>query len=578
MARLPFSSLRGRLLLLIVLATVPALGLTLYTNLEERQRTVAQVQADALRLARVVSADHERLVEGARHLLVALARLPAVRDGDAAACTALFPDLLKQYPRYSNLGVADPGGAVFCSALPASGPITVADREYFRRASATRDFAVGEYQIGRITGRAAVNFGYPVLDDAGRPQAVVFAALDLAWLNQLAARARLPEGAALTVIDRRGTILVRYPDPAEWIGQSAPEAPMVKTILTQRGEGTADGPGLDGIPRLFAFAPLGGGTQEPAAYVSISIPTALAFADADRTLTRNLRWMALVGALALAAGALGGDLFILRRMHALIRTAKRLSAGDLAARTGLPYGPGELSDLARATDELAESLQQAHERMLVEDELRRQNEGILDISGVAARRVDLHPSALDVPQVIQGVAGRLRPLLNSKRQRLTLDLPDGPLAAWGDAERVAQILANLLSAAHHHTPAGGGIAVAARPEDGFVRVDVQAPGSEPVAEAPAHPFTGSLGGEPPALGADRTGLALAIVRSLVERHGGWTRVTSVPGQGATMSFTLPAAPRGVPTQAPATQAPALNTSAGPAGRARADHAGGADAV
>src|SRR6266508_6557990 len=107
MARLFFSSLRVRLLLLVLLAVIPALGLTLYTNLEERQLRKVQVQEQAMRLSRLVSADHERLIEDARRLLVTLTRLPAVRDRNPAACNALFADLLAQHSSYANLGVID---------------------------------------------------------------------------------------------------------------------------------------------------------------------------------------------------------------------------------------------------------------------------------------------------------------------------------------------------------------------------------------------------------------------------------------------------------------------------------------
>src|SRR6266545_6992399 len=113
-----FASVRVRLLLLVLLAVIPALGLTLYTNLEERQLRKTQVQEQAMRLSRLVSADHERLIEDARQLLVSLARLPAVRDRNPAACNALFGDLLTQQSSYANLAVIDADGNVFCSALP----------------------------------------------------------------------------------------------------------------------------------------------------------------------------------------------------------------------------------------------------------------------------------------------------------------------------------------------------------------------------------------------------------------------------------------------------------------------------
>ena len=150
---------------------------------------------------------------------MSLARLPAVRDRNRAACNALFTDLLTQQSSYANLGVVDGDGNVLCSALPITDPIYLGDRGYFRRAFETRDFAIGEYQVGRITGKAAVNFGYPVLDDAGQITAVVAVALDLDWLNELASEAELPPGTMLTVIDRNGAILSRYPDKGKWVGK-----------------------------------------------------------------------------------------------------------------------------------------------------------------------------------------------------------------------------------------------------------------------------------------------------------------------------------------------------------------------
>jgi PAS domain S-box-containing protein len=382
MRRWSFSSLRVRLLLLVLLAVVPALGLILYTASEQRRLAARTVQEQALRLAWTAATDHGQLTEGARQLLIALAQLPAVRGRDPAACSALFADLLKQYPRYANLAAVKPDGDTFCSALPLSGPVSAADRLYFRRAIETRDFAVGEYQIGRVTRKASINFGYPVLDEADRLQAVVVAALDLAWLNRLAAEARLPRNSTFTVIDRQGVILARYPDPEKWIGQFLPEGSIVQTILAQR-EGVREAPDMDGIPRLFTFTPLRGAQGTGDVYVSIGIPRAVAFAEANRILARNLAGLGVVGVLVLVAAWVGADLFILRPVNALISATKRLGGGDLSARTGLPYGQGELGQLARAFDEMAESLARLarHETLILESA----GEGIcgLDRHGMA---------------------------------------------------------------------------------------------------------------------------------------------------------------------------------------------------
>jgi signal transduction histidine kinase len=608
MAWLSLASLRARLLLLVLLAVIPALGLTLYTNLEERQLRKALVYEHAMRLSRLVSADYERLIEDARQLLVTLARLPAVRDLNRAACNVLFTDLLAQRSSYANLGVIDADGNIFCSAIP--GQVYLGDRGYFQRAFETRDFAIGEYQVGRLTRKATVNFGYPVLDDAGRVHAVVFAALDLAWLNQLARQAGLPPGTMLTVIDRNGTILSRYPDDGEWVGQLIPEPLVLKAILTQQGNGTTDAPGTDGIPRLFSFAPFGGAAQSADAYVSVGIPAAVAFAGVNRILARNLAALVLVAGLALAAAWLVGNLFIVRQIQALVEATKRVAAGELGVRTGLPRGQGEVSQLAGAFDQMAESLDRAHERRLLEEELRRKNyqleqqnlaiqeanrlktefvsmvshelrtpltsiqgyaellledqriteeqretltivkknsdrllglvNDLLDLSRMEAGKLDLHRANLDLARLIPQVTGSLRPLIDAKRQRLKLDLSEALPAVWADQDRVTQILTNLISNAHKYTLAEGNITVAARQDDGFVRVDVSDTGIGLSPEDQAQLFTKFFRAHersPQAGGG--TGLGLVICRLLVELHGGRITVSSAPGQGSTFSFSLP---------------------------------------
>jgi signal transduction histidine kinase len=605
-----FSSLRVRLWLLVFLALIPALGLMLYTASEQRRLAAVDAQEDALRVARLASSSQERLVEGAHQLLVALAQVPEVRSGQVGECNAFLAGLLTRYPLYANFGLADVEGDFFCSALPLSSPVNIADRAFFRSVLTTGDFAVGEYQLGRVTGKPTLNFGYPLLGDAGQLHAVVVAALDLSWLTHLLAEAQLPEGAVLLVIDRTGTILARYPNPDVWVGRSGVDDPLFRFILTQ-GEGTTELPGVDGVPRLYAFTRLGGAAQ--AGYVSIGIPQEIAYAPADRMLARNLAGMGGVGALALAAAWVGADVFILRRVNALVRATKRLSTGDLSVRTGLPPGQGELSQLAQAFDDMAAALEWHEEQRLIEEQLRHQKEeleeqnrrvqevnrlktefvtivshelrtpltsiagyvelllageagrlvqaqreylgtvknnadrlielieDLLDISRIEAGKVELHRTTLDLSQLIQEVAGLLRPQIEAKGQLLTLNLADALPVLVGDAKRVMQILTNLLSNAHKYTPPGGRITVTVRGEDGRVRVEVQDTGIGLSSDDQAQLFAKFFRAKNPATRqVGGTGLGLAITRSLVEMHGGEITVSSAPGQGSTFSFTLSA--------------------------------------
>ena len=383
MSRQSFSSLRFRLLLLVLLAVIPALGLMLYTASTDRASIAADAQADALRVARRAASDQARLIEQARQLLVDLSQLPGIRREGSLTCSAIFSDLraryLQTYPRYTNLGVIDPQGNIFCSVLPVSGRVNVADRAYFQQARETLEFTVGDATLDRALGKASVQLAYPVLDFGGELRLMIFATLDLEWLNQLARESDLPEGSTLAVTDQQGNILAHYPDPERWMGQPLPESSLLQAIRESREEGTTEIADADGIQRLYAFTVLSrsltpGGMAEM--YVSVGIPSHLVFAKADQVLARNLLALGLVVAMALLATWLGGDIFVVRQVRGLLNATRRLAAGDLKARTGLPRKDqaGELGQLAQAFDRMAEALEQRERERRQADAALRDSE------------------------------------------------------------------------------------------------------------------------------------------------------------------------------------------------------------
>lgn len=357
-----FSGLRGRLLLFLLVAMLPALGLILYTAFHSWKLAEAYTRDETARLVRLASSDYQRLVEGTRHLLGALAGMTEVRERDAASCSALFGRLKTGYPHYANLGAIDPGGNIFCSATPLAARTKAGDRSYFRRAVETRGFVIGEYQIGRITGMPVVVFGYPSFDGAGRLRAVVFAALDLTWLNQLAVRARLPVDSALTLLDAEGTILNRHPDPEKWIGKKYPTAPLVQAVLANPGGGSIEVTGMDGKQRLYTYAPLIDTPKGGRLYITLGIPQDVAKSELRQVLARTLGGLALATLFTLVIAWYAGHVFLMRPVKALVGAAHRLGKGDLSARTGLARTQGELGELARTFDEMAESLQARENR------------------------------------------------------------------------------------------------------------------------------------------------------------------------------------------------------------------------
>src|SRR5437764_15413244 len=91
------ASLRLRLLLLVLLALVPALLLSLYTHAEESALVKARAYDEARRLVQLASLDQERVIEGTRQMLIVLAALQEVLEAPPAACRAFPSELFRRY-------------------------------------------------------------------------------------------------------------------------------------------------------------------------------------------------------------------------------------------------------------------------------------------------------------------------------------------------------------------------------------------------------------------------------------------------------------------------------------------------
>ena len=271
----------------------------------------------------------------------------------------MLADLLKKTEGYSGLAVAKPNGEVFASAPLNTKPFNLADRQWFKRLVQTRSFAIGEYTIGRFSGRPTIVLAYPVLDTAGQLSAVFTAGLDLQRLQQTILMINLPDRANLTVIDSDGTILLRFPDPEKFVGKKMPEESLVKTMLTKR-EGVIETVGLSGVPRLFGYTTIGSGFES--IHISVGIPEQVAYANVKRLMIRDFTLLALVTVLAIFGVWLFGKRLIISPVNHLIDVTRRLADGDLTVRTDRTIDTSELSLLALHFDQMADSLQRREEQ------------------------------------------------------------------------------------------------------------------------------------------------------------------------------------------------------------------------
>ncbi len=594
LGRFRLNSLRSRLMLLVALAITPIAIVTVLGGVREREQAIRASEENLRRLTNLAAANEAQSIDRARQILVDLASVPDLLGPDAA-CNALLADVLDRNEGYVNFGLIQLDGEVTCSAVPMLHPVNLGDRRHFKRAIAERRFIAGDHVFGRVIRRHTINLTYPVINRNGKVVAVVFAAMDLAGLDQFVRDIDLPEASVLVTADSRGLIISRRPDPERWFGKQVPPA-LWQAMSRHDGKAVVIR-GEDGIERLHSFAPVG--PDELSEYtVTIGIPTAEITAGARQAQLISLLGLAATTFLAMLAAWLAGDILIVRRVRKLMDTARGIAAGELHARSGIEYGNEEIGRLARALDEMAEALQKKEAaRSLAEHELlaadRRKDEflamlahelrnplapistgahllkllhsdnaqiaqtcaiivrqvehmtslvdDLLDVSRVTRGLVTLSTQALDLHRVVEDAVEQIRPLLTARRHHLTLDLAPEPAYVKGDHKRLVQVLANLLGNAAKYTAEGGHIVVRLAPEGAGHVLSVSDDGIGMDRELLGSVFDLFTQAErTPDRSQGGLGLGLALARSLVELHGGIiTAHSEGPGRGSTFTVHLP---------------------------------------
>jgi PAS domain S-box-containing protein len=168
-------------------------------------------------------------------------------------------------------------------------------------------------------------------------------------------------------------VVARYPETAGVPGRDMQERALIGRMRRQK-EGTVELSDEDGVSRVYAFTPVGG-RVETGLRMAIGVPRDHAYGEVDRLQRRHMLALLMVMGLTLTAAWFAAERFVLRRVSSLLDATRKLAAGDPAARTRLPYGHSELSDLARSFDEMASALERRQEeRERAEQALRGSEE------------------------------------------------------------------------------------------------------------------------------------------------------------------------------------------------------------
>ncbi|WP_375768764.1 sensor histidine kinase [Archangium gephyra] len=580
-------NLRARLLLVVFLALLGSSLIILHTWTQQRRLMRVEMEAHVLRLTRMVAMEDEQLLDSTRTLLSVLSLVPEVRTLEAGTCGPLLWHVLEAHPLYANLGVVDARGSLVCSGIRAGAPANLADRDFFKGAMARNAFSIGSYGIEPATRKAVIYFGQPLQGSDGRRLGVVFASLELKWLDGFATRVEIPEGSVIVAYDRRGTVLARYPDEQAWVGRSIVEAPFVQASFHEK-MGVVEAPGPRGMRRVHAFTSLGSGPLGQPLYLSIGVPHDVLENSVRQVLVRDLVLLWGAGAFALLLLYTAGRMLVVRPVERLVQAANRLGSGDLSARSELPYGPDELGRLARSFDAMAGSLDAAvrtreeflevasHELKTPLASLKLQLQGVLRsmkggaplqpgqlqerlqfaerqvwrLGQLVEQMVDvktaaeggLHPvlERLDLVEVVRQVVEGLAPQLARADTPVVVEA-DASVVGWWDRGLLEKILGHLLSNALKFGQ-GRPVEVRVRAEGPVARLAVKDHGIGIAPEEQAR-ILGRFERAVSVRHFGGLGLGLWLVQKMVGVMRGSITLRSEPGQGTECLIELPREPR-----------------------------------
>jgi predicted ester cyclase len=309
-------SLRFRLILIVLIASLPALGLLFLTASQQRQDALAAGQEEAERLAQIAASDQGREMDRTEREVTLLARLPEIQGGDASACTGLFQRLVNDPDNaiYVDLRVLGTDGSVVCRSSAAEPLTEIDDSSFIEDAFSGVPFTVGPYLVDTLTGQPVISFAAPVRTGEGAIDRVIVAMVDLESQSTFLTQGSLPEGAIIRIVDNEGNLLLqRPPDPAQ-VGTSLRGTPVVDAVVAGQGRPGSAAP-IENDDYVYAtrkvsMTSTNSVTEE--ASVIVQLPEAEIVRRANDAFQDNLGKLGVAAAIVVFAAWISADLFIAR--------------------------------------------------------------------------------------------------------------------------------------------------------------------------------------------------------------------------------------------------------------------------
>jgi signal transduction histidine kinase len=173
-------------------------------------------------------------------------------------------------------------------------------------------------------------------------------------------------------------------------------------------------------------------------------------------------------------------------------------------------------------------------------QIKRLVNDLLDLSRIQNGTLQVKRRRVDLAWVLHSAIEEVRPLFDEKRQHFTDNYPQQRIELEADSARLAEAVANLLTNASKYTPAGGRIQLSIEPQPEELLIKVTDTGIGIPQSLQDHIFEPFVQGETGSEAREGLGIGLALVKSIVQLHGGRIEIRSEgPGKGSEFLVRLP---------------------------------------
>lgn len=361
--------LRVRMTLLMLVAVVPFIVILIAGRVHQYREKTDKIYDEAVLLALQIAAYPQLVIPDPYAYLSNFSYLPEMQQPEnCKALKKLTQSVLRTNPYFTTLAVFLPNGDLICPEPNPVEPQNVKDREYFRRILREQKYTISNLVIGKLSGKRSIIFSHPIADERSELKYVLTLGLDAEWLtkflNDATPKAQLSRQVVVMAVDDAGTVIAATPGSSVQAAAKIPAWSALAPRLRESKTFVQDEIWADGVHRATAYVPLFG-APSGIVRIRVGVPIEPALAVVHHDNLEQLSAGVLVVFAILSIAWLGSEQLIVRPINRLRSVATALTEGDFAARVPGAHQKGELGELARAFNSMAEQIQGDREDLSV---------------------------------------------------------------------------------------------------------------------------------------------------------------------------------------------------------------------